>query len=515
MNRALGLVAVLSSALAIVVYAQAPAEKKDEKKDTKEVAKAEASVDVTAKVKEMNSDKFVAPPTKFRPGNVADRGFDEKAIVATQTGFSVQFPGKSPIPTPTWYKGKLYVSGGFHSKEFFCFDAQTGRVIWSKNLDDDGPTSAVVEDDVVVFNTESCTIFALDAGTGKLLWSYFLGDPLTSTPTIAGGKVFTSYPANGLGEANNAPGIPAKQRTTASHVLACFELKSGKILWQRWIDSDVMSAPIAVDDEIYATSFGGTVYRVKQADGAIISAHANRATSAPVIVGGSVYVTQRADNGKNEKAAESVRGIDRKTAEQNFAGEKKEATYLDAEVQGNSALKKQAEKLDAGNGFGGVAPAAANAPVANTNLGIANVYSMQAWQGSRVLNYKDSNFNCMGDEIVCTDPKDGRTRWSVKLKGDLAKQGGHLAAPPAAAGGRIFLATLEGNVLQIDPEKGTLEKAHRIGFPLRTQPAIVGGKLYVGTDGGQLICVDLGDARFTGWTTWGANSAHTNLPAKD
>jgi hypothetical protein len=24
----------------------------------------------------------------------------------------------------------------------------------------------------------------------------------------------------------------------------------------------------------------------------------------------------------------------------------------------------------------------------------------------------------MGDEIVCTDPKDGKTRWIVKLKGD-------------------------------------------------------------------------------------------------
>src|SRR5208282_5287549 len=104
-----------------------------------------------------------------------------------------------PILTPTVYKGKVYVTGGFHSKEYYCFDAVTGKLVWAVDLDDDGPTSAVVEDDICIFNTESCTIFALDANTGKHLWSYFLGDPLTSTPTIANGMVFTSYPAAGQG----------------------------------------------------------------------------------------------------------------------------------------------------------------------------------------------------------------------------------------------------------------------------------------------------------------------------
>src|SRR5262249_54944072 len=159
------------------------------------------------------------------------------------------------------------------------------KFVWGMNLDDDGPTSAVCADDIVVFNTESCTIFALDARTGKNLWSHFLGDPLTSTPTIANGMVFTSYPANGGGGGGMGPGGlnnyrgrgqkpqrsgdqkkkstdqgkgkgqppqpqgQAKQRPGASHVMICLELKTGKIFWQKWIDSDVMSAPVAVDDE--------------------------------------------------------------------------------------------------------------------------------------------------------------------------------------------------------------------------------------------------------------------------
>ena len=208
---------------------------KDKDKDKKEPEK----VDITAQVREMNSDKFASPPTEFRAGHVNPKAIDAKAITKTDTGFTIKLPSGAPIPTPTVYKGKLYVSGGFSTKEYFCFDAVSGKFEWGMSLDDDGPTSAVVEDDTVVFNTESCTIFALDAKTGKHLWSYFLGDPLTSTPTIANGKVYTSYPAMGGGEASpwtrkNAPpgretekgrsSRPAGSSQTAAGGVACHDL---------------------------------------------------------------------------------------------------------------------------------------------------------------------------------------------------------------------------------------------------------------------------------------------------
>ena len=526
---ALGFVAVACYALA-----QTPVPQTAKPDKAKEAEK----IDITALVKELNSGKYASPSTQFRPGHVTPRKLDAKAIKLEEKGFTITLPSGAPIPTPTVYKGKLYISGGFHSKEYYCCDAQTGRLIWGVDLDDDGPTSAVCEDDVVIFNTESCTIFALDANTGKHLWSYFLGDPLTSTPTICKGRVYTSYPAAGRGgqvpvPQNNAPqkaksanppagqpqanpaqsGEGKQQPPNASHVLACFELKTGKILWQRWIDSDVMSAPVAVDDEVFATSFAGTVYKFQQADGAILSAQRSDATSAPVIVGNNVYLTQRADGVIGGKVAERVTGLGRDTAKPNFQTPAKEAKYLDANVQNKSALKAAGGALDAANGFAGGAPAAAMPQAALSNVGQGNVSTMQAFQGSRLLHFAEANFNCMGDEIVCTDPKDGKTRWSVKLKGDLEKQGGHLAAPPAAAGGSIFLSTLEGNVVQMEPEKGKVQTTWKVGAPIRSQPAIEGGRIYVGTQNGKVICLNTGDARLTGWTTWGANAAHTNVAA--
>jgi len=514
------------AAAACYALAQAPAPQTVKPDKAKETEK----MDITAKVKEFNSSKYAVPPTEFRPGHVTPRKLDASAIKIEEKGFTITLPSGAPIPTPTVYKGKLYISGGFHSKEYYCCDAQTGKVIWGVDLDDDGPTSAVCEDDVVLFNTESCTIFALDANTGKHLWSYFLGDPLTSTPTICKGRVYTSYPAAGRAEQapaqpqNNAPpkqkpATPAQPGAMAgkqpppgaTHVLACFELKTGKILWQRWIDSDVMSAPVAIDDELYATSFAGTVYKFQQKDGAILSAQRSNATSAPVIVGNNVYLTQRADAEAGGKVAERVAGIGRDTSRPSFEAPAKEAKYLDAKVQEKSALKAVGGALDAANGFGAGAPAAANPSAALSNVGQGNVSTMQAFQGSRLLHFAEANFNCMGDEIVCSDPKDGKTRWSVKLKGDLEKHGGHLAAPPAAAGGSIFLSTLEGNVIQMEPEKGKIQTTWKVGAPIRSQPAIENGRIYVGTQNGKVICINTGDARLTGWSTWGANAAHTNV----
>ena len=63
----------------------------------------------------------------------------------------------------------------------------------------------------------------------------------------------------------------------STHVLAAFDLKTGKVLWQKWIDSDVMSAPVAVDDELYVATFSGTVYKFKQKSGKILSARRDRA----------------------------------------------------------------------------------------------------------------------------------------------------------------------------------------------------------------------------------------------
>ena len=474
--------------------------------------------DVSKTIAHWNSEAFAAPPTKFRAGHVKPLMLTADAIRKTDHGFEVKLPSGAPVATPTVYKGRVYVSGGFRSKEFYCFDARTGALVWGLALDDDGPSSAVVEDDVVVFNTESCTIFAVHAGTGRMLWSHWLGDPLTSTPTIAGGRVFTSYPA----ASSNPREAGASQRPPASHVLAALDLKTGRILWQRWIDSDVMTAPVATRDEIIASSFGGTVYRFKQQDGALISARKFRATSAPVMTRHGLFMTRRIDRlptpaigsgsggaGGGFIAMESIAKVLGGAVVAD--GNKKRSAYIDREVQKASDLEEESKANDGANGFAGGAPAAANPHAAAGNVGQATVSSMQAFQGSRILHFADNNYSLMGDELVCNDPTTAKTTWRLALEGDLKKSGGFLGTSPVAAGGSLFIATLDGRLLEVDAQKGKVLRTFALGHPVRMQPAIHDGRAFIGTQDGRLLVIDLGDAKYRGWTTWGGNSQHTGV----
>ena len=235
--------------------------------------------DILSQVRSLNSNDKFLPKKNFRKGIVTPTTI-KNYLHKTADGYCIQLPSSTNIPTPSVLNGTVYLSGGFGSRQYYAFDAATGRNKWAINLDDDGPSSPAMEDGIIVFNTESCTIFACDMVTGKPLWSYFLGDPLMSMPTIANGIVFTAYPATYEGTIAQQ----GENETTIrpSHVLIAIELKTGKILWQKWIDSDIMSAPVAKGDLLYVTTFSGALYKVKQKTGVIIEAKAIRATSAPV-----------------------------------------------------------------------------------------------------------------------------------------------------------------------------------------------------------------------------------------
>ena len=296
--------------------------------------------DILRDILALNNNKRYAPPSDFRKGHVTETTLKDY-LEKTDYGYVVKLPSSTLVPTPAVIAGKVYLSGGFGSKQYYSFDAQTGRLRWAVNLDDDGPSSPAIQDSVIVFNTESCTIFACDLITGRQLWSYYLGDPLMSMPTIANGIVFTAYPASYENAKRDDISI------TPSHVLIAIELRSGKILWQKWIDSDVMSAPVARGNLLYVTTFSGALYKVKQKTGEIIEAKAIRATSAPVFSSeNEVIVSQRDDSKSDSVLREKVVVGSGTTRKEVY---KKQADYLDKKVQSNTRLKASAGYMDAGN----------------------------------------------------------------------------------------------------------------------------------------------------------------------
>lgn len=494
------------------------------------------TTDITAWLQEKYQG-LPAPKKEFRKGHVTMRKVVDMSLDRVD-GFALQLPHQGMTPSPTIYDNLMLVSGGFGSKEYYAFDATTGQMKWGMDLDDDGPTSAAVVDDIAVFNTESCTIFAVQATSGKLLWSYWLGDPLMSTPAIGNGLVYTAYPAFGLGggggyspnaypnQQNQLPVQPnqliepnaiASTEQAAStegpkwrptHVLIAMDLYTGTIKWQRWIDGDILSAPVVEGPELHLSSFSGTIYQFDALNGELKSAQMSQATSAPSIVGQNVFVSRRSDEGS--QIGESISMLDRGNGSVQMEQYQKAAPYLDQQVQTRSALKKESMDYDAGNGFGGGAPANSGWQSAAYNIGQSNVSSLQAFTGSRVLHFEDRNYSLMGDELVCTNPKNGKINWQMEIAGDLNQAGGFLGTAPIRAGKHIIIATLKGEVIVLNAQKGKEEMRFSIGEPIRYAPVADKGRIYVSSMRGKIYCLETGDPSISGWPTLSANPARTN-----
>lgn len=431
-----------------------------------------------------------------RPGSVQPIPLDGLKAEKFKTNdgkeaWRVVIPGNRPLATPAVVDGMVYVGGGFGSYEFYAFDAATGEPKWAIKVSDDGPTAAVVAEGVVVFNTESCTLFVVDAKRGHMLWSRWLGDPLMSQPAIGEGKVFMAFPTN------------------RGHALIALGLKDGKEAWRMPIKGDIISAPVVYKDSVYLTTFDGAVYRFRMKDGKEIWQKDFKATSAPWLYKEQVFVSQR-DQNKENKPTEGVGRMESGAGKQNQASgawRQRNAPYLDSKVQADTGYHTAQKANDSSVGFGN-APESAKIGAAQANVGQSTVQGLWEYQGSRPCVFKGKLFLTQGDQVVALDPDSGAELWVRDLSGDLAKIGGHLGAPPSPAGDKLYLATATGQIIILDQDKGRVIAALELGLPMRYQPAVAKGRLFVGTTTGVLIGVSLGDPSADGWTMWGGGPTH-------
>ena len=462
--------------------------------------------DETDLIKGWNSKGSPTPPTKFRRSNVSPYKFNKKNVKKTGYGYVINLPSNSPIATPTVVKDKLYVGGGFSSSSFHAFKEKTGIPVWSVNVGDPGPSVAGYYNDDLFFNTESCTLFVISAKTGKQRWSLWLGDPLMGTPTVANGICFTSYPSSHYERKSTSKDL---KKGVPTHVMAGINAKSGKIIWQRWIDSEVISSPVAHGDSLFATTFSGMVYEFNQKDGRIKRVQRIRATSAPIVKDGMFYFSKRSDKKDDPTFLESIVCYD-DDWDREFQTDGVSADYLNRKAIIKSLYAKKALSLDAANGFFSGAPSLAHAEAAFIHVGQKSVSSMQNYQGSRVLLLNKKYIAVIGNKVKAYD-NDSDEIWAVPLPGKNKNYGSSFASAPAFAGGFVFIATMNGNVVQIDPENGKIAKTYTVKDPVRYQPVIHRGRIFVPTQNGKLHCIDTKNSKLTGWNTWGGSEDRNGL----
>ncbi|MGE3818725.1 MAG: PQQ-binding-like beta-propeller repeat protein [Isosphaeraceae bacterium] len=419
-------------------------------------------------------------------------------------GWKVTLPGKHALATPAIADGLIFVGGGFGSYDFFALDARDGHLAWHYQTADDGPTAAVVEDGYVVFNTECCELEVLTVA-GAPVWKQWLGDPLMSTPAVANGRVYMAYPDS---------------KGDHRHHLACFDLRDGRQYWRQPIEGELITTPVLAEGHVHFATLGGTLYRVRQDDGHVEWAEPKRATSSPVVWEGECFFSQREEVAEGGVGAppEAVFQAERLTARKLGAAEyrhygatQRKADYLDhlKRVAGSPRYAASAHR-DAAVGFG-AAKGDAKMYQAMANLGTAHVHGVWAYQGSKPFVSRGTLYAAQGDHVSSADPRSDQVHWK-KILGEKPEGDPDLLdsplTPPAIVNGKLFLGSALGKVHCLNAETGDELWSVSVGEPVIFQPAVAGGRVYVGTDAGSVICLETGDPADDGWFMWGADASH-------
>ena len=423
-------------------------------------------------------------------------------------GWKVVIPGRRPLATPAVVDGKIFLGGGFGSHEFYAFDAQTGKQLWQHQTGDDGPTAAVVADGCIAFNTESCELEVLSLD-GRRLWKKWLGDPLMSMPAVARGKVYMAYP-NSKGD--------------RKHYLACFDLKSGQEHWKKAIAGEIITAPVIADGRIYLATLEGTMYCFGRDDGALVWSDKKNATSSPAVWGGQVYFSRRdvttvKQDGKDVRQqweCLSCRDVQPGGKVKDVPATTRTADYLDFSKRGYLSNQEKVNKNnDTSVGFGAGAPDA-KLGQAMVNLGQGSVAGVWSYQGSRPFVAGGRLYTAMGDTVKCIDPRTATVLWrrAVRPKEDKGLLVDSAVTPPAVVNGKLFVGTTRGEVICLAAASGQVLWTATVGESIQFQPAVVGGRVYVSTSTGSLFCLETGDPRDDGWRMWGGNAAHNGLHAE-
>jgi outer membrane protein assembly factor BamB len=412
-------------------------------------------------------------------------------------GWKVRIPGERAIPSPAVVDGRLFVSGGFGNFYFYTLDANDGYLQWQCQTMDDGPSAAVVTEEYVFFNTESCDLEVLSV-YAEPKWKKWLGDPLLSLPSVANGRIFMSFPHS---------------HGDKKHHLAAFDLDKGDELWRKPISGDILQAPVLSGDSVYFTNLDGTVSRFSQVDGKMIWSEKANATSAPVIWNDQCYFSQRTSGNSNKRSSSeqlAYTGIDAKSKVVAFKDSLRTANYLDSEKRKGSPRYKAHEAADASVGFGGT-KGDSKIEQAKNHLGTPHIAGVVSFQGSRPIVSEGRLFSSMGNSVVCLDTNSRELLWKAKMDDGDETQVDFTLTTPIVANQKVFVGSLSGELRCLSSSSGEVLWNAKLGEPILHPPVVANGRIYVSTTKGSVFALNTGDPKDDGWLMWGGTGAHNGL----
>jgi outer membrane protein assembly factor BamB len=154
---------------------------------------------------------------------------------------------ESKINVATYVAGSCPVSDrmayiGDYDGKFSRVDIQAGKIVWSwENKEQKQPfvASASLSGDKIVTGNRDKFIYCFDKNSGKLIWNYNSGNRVEASPVIVKDKVLT---ANMRGD------------------LAVLKLSDGSVIWKYEVGNSILHNPAVIDNLMIVCTLNGMVY---------------------------------------------------------------------------------------------------------------------------------------------------------------------------------------------------------------------------------------------------------------
>jgi outer membrane protein assembly factor BamB len=337
------------------------------------------------------------------------------------------------------------------------------------NLDARLAAAPIVGDGRVYTIDTTATVRAFDARTGASLWATQFGTERGNEAALfGGGLAFNNgriYATNGLG------------------FVAALDATNGGIAWQVRPGGPLRGSPTVAGDALYVMSQDNQIYSLKTADGA-----ANWNAAASLEIAGIFGVASPAFAQGTVVAGFS-------------SGELNAYRYENGRVVWQDTLSRTSIRTSVSSLSDIDAdPVIDNGQVISIGQG-GRMVALELITGQRMWELNIAGIATpwvAGDWVfaVTSDAKlmaiarsSGKIRWILQLpefKKAKTKSGPINYVGPILAGGRLIVASTEGGLIFVDPDKGTYQGQTELKAGVSLPPVVANNMLYILDDDGRL-----------------------------
>jgi outer membrane protein assembly factor BamB len=447
----------------------------------------------------------------------------------------------SSAKQPAYQRGKVFVwLCKWGRSTVVALDARTGKQVWMRKLNArgvhghrDGPI--VYEGRLYLADGgEEPAVIALDPKSGETVWRKALGKAdgnCVFTPSAGGGRVFTGT-RNKFGNTRETGGAtvaldagsgrelwrvrnkyPGRPPSTDGKIVICpmagspdrrtyaFDARDGRQLWVSKTQGGYKPASI-LEDVILLRPWGGHFSAVGRKDGKKLwsfNLKAGTGCCPPVVSGGFAYVGSGCPTGNDSESVGAWSLID--APRTRGVGWTLHAVRL--------STGKAAWSFGTGDNVCGEPAVAYGRLYAVSRDGRIYCFAPAKEGEPAVPEAVDKSPNAPVAEVrrLLAEKADLGKGWPMQggsperagvsgttLRTPLVKAwefptGGRVCTAAAVVGGRVFLGSDSGKILALDVT-GRRSWEFRTGAKVRCSPAVAGGVVYCGSDDGKMYALD-------------------------